>query len=72
MLVLNSRRIVEDGGRDRRADHGAKPSAVAEKRYHVRLLGLRRKWCAKIEAWILEEANIPQPEKGESRLPGVR
>lgn len=37
---------------------GHKPSAIAEKHYRRRSLDLLRMWHVKIEAWILEEANI--------------
>lgn len=41
---------------------GHKPSATAEKHYKKRPLDLLRMWHTKIEAWILREAGIPQPE----------
>jgi integrase len=37
---------------------GQKPSAIAEKHYRRRPLDLLRQWHVKIEAWILEQANI--------------
>jgi hypothetical protein len=37
---------------------GHKPSATAEKHYRVRPLDLLRMWHTKIEAWILEQAEI--------------
>lgn len=37
---------------------GQKPSAIAEKHYRRRPLDLLRMWHAKIEAWILEQANV--------------
>lgn len=37
---------------------GHKPSAIAEKHYRRRPLDLLRSWHDKIEAWILEQANI--------------
>lgn len=37
---------------------GHKPSATAEKHYKVRPLDLLRMWHTKIEAWILENADI--------------
>lgn len=40
---------------------GHKPSATAEKHYTVRPLDLLRKWHTSIEAWILEQAGIAQP-----------
>lgn len=40
---------------------GHKPSALAEKHYRRRPLDLLRLWHTKIEAWILEQANISQP-----------
>ncbi len=41
---------------------GHKPSATAEKHYRARPLDLLRMWHVKIEAWILEQAGIEQPE----------
>jgi hypothetical protein len=37
---------------------GHKPSAIAEKHYRRRPLDLLRSWHVKIEAWILEQAEI--------------
>ena len=37
---------------------GHKPSAIAEKHYRRRPIDLLRMWHVKIEAWILEQANI--------------
>jgi integrase len=37
---------------------GHKPSAIAEKHYRVRPIDLLRMWHEKIEAWILEQANV--------------
>jgi integrase len=37
---------------------GHKPSALAEKHYRRRPLDLLRKWHAKVEAWLLEQAGI--------------
>ena len=37
---------------------GQKPSAIAEKHYRRRPLDLLRMWHVKIEAWMLEQANI--------------
>ncbi len=42
---------------------GHKPSAIAEKHYRRRPIDLLRMWHSKIEAWILEEAGINQPEQ---------
>jgi integrase len=42
---------------------GHKPSALAEKHYRRRPLDLLRKWHTKLEAWILEQAGIEQPEE---------
>jgi len=47
---------------------GHKPSAIAEKHYRARPLDLLRMWHVKIEAWILEQAGIEQPEAGETGL----
>lgn len=40
---------------------GHKPSAIAEKHYRRRPLDLLRMWHAKIEGWILEQAEIEIP-----------
>lgn len=42
---------------------GHKPSALAEKHYRRRPLDLLRVWHVRIEAWMLEQAGIPQPEE---------
>jgi integrase len=47
---------------------GHKPSAIAEKHYRRRPIDLLRMWHTKIEKFILDEAGIPQPKQGESRL----
>ncbi|MDP2831945.1 MAG: integrase family protein [Pseudomonadota bacterium] len=47
---------------------GHKPSAIAEKHYRRRPLDLLRMWHERIEAWILEQAGIQQPEEGASGL----
>ncbi len=47
---------------------GHKPSATAEKHYRVRPIDLLRMWHTKIEAWILNEANIEIPKESESKL----
>jgi integrase len=47
---------------------GHKPSAIAEKHYRRRPIDLLRAWHTKIEKFILDEAGIPQPKQGESRL----
>ena len=51
---------------------GHKPSAIAEKHYRRRPLDLLRVWHTKLEAWILSEAGIQQPEAGASALRVVR
>jgi integrase len=48
---------------------GHKPSAIAEKHYRRRPLDLLRQWHVKIEAWILEQAGIPQPDENEAVRP---
>ena len=48
---------------------GHKPSAIAEKHYRRRPLDLLRMWHVKIEAWILEQAGIEQPN--EDAKPGL-
>ena len=51
---------------------GHKPSAIAEKHYRRRPLDLLRMWHVKIEAWILEQAGIEQPqEETKPRLAAV-
>lgn len=47
---------------------GHKPSALAEKHYRRRPLDLLRLWHTKIEAWILAEAGIKQPEEQAAGL----
>lgn len=47
---------------------GHKPSATAEKHYRRRPLDLLRMWHTKIEAWILEQADVEQPEQAEAGL----
>ena len=50
---------------------GHKPSATAEKHYTVRPLDLLRQHHARIEAWILEQAEVPfdaQAEPGKLRV----
>ena len=44
---------------------GHKPSATAEKHYRRRPLDLLRMWHTRIEAWILEQADIEQPKPEE-------
>ncbi len=56
--------------RDLRAVMGHKPSATAEKHYRRRPLDLLRSWHVKIEAWILEQAGIEQPDVDEK--PGLK
>lgn len=45
---------------------GHKPSAIAEKHYRRRPLDLLRQWHDKIEAWILDQADIKQPSPGNA------
>jgi integrase len=47
---------------------GHKPSAIAEKHYRRRPLDLLRLWHTRIEAWILEQAGIAQPEEAAEGL----
>lgn len=42
---------------------GHKPSALAEKHYRRRPLDLLRMWHTRIEAWILEQAGVEQPNQ---------
>jgi len=48
---------------------GHKPSAIAEKHYRVRPLDLLRLWRQRIEAWILGEAGIEQPQDEQAAKP---
>jgi integrase len=41
---------------------GHKPSATAERHYRRRPVDLLRRWHTKVEAWILAEAGIEQPQ----------
>jgi len=50
---------------------GHKPSAIAEKHYRRRPLDLLCMWHVRIEAFILAEAGIQQPEAGTA-APGLR
>ncbi|HEX4050505.1 MAG TPA: integrase family protein [Steroidobacteraceae bacterium] len=50
---------------------GHKPSAVAEKHYRRRPLDLLRMWADKIEAWTLEQAQVPFVRPGEKPQLGV-
>jgi integrase len=47
---------------------GHKPSALAEKHYRRRPLDLLRMWHTKIEAWVLEQAGIDQPDETQAGL----
>jgi hypothetical protein len=47
---------------------GHKPSAIAEKHYRRRPLDLLRLWHSRIEAFMLEQAGIPQPEEAAEGL----
>jgi integrase len=47
---------------------GHKPSALAEKHYRRRPLDLLRMWHTKIEAWMLEQAGIEQPQEATEGL----
>lgn len=50
---------------------GHAPSALAEKHYRVRPIDLLRLWHTRIEAWILTEAGIEQPNQGQA-APALR
>ena len=50
---------------------GPAPSALAEKHYRVRPIDLLRLWHTRIEAWILTEAGIEQPNQ-EQAAPALR
>ena len=45
---------------------GHKPSGTAEKHYRVRPLDLLRMWHTQIEAWMLEQAGLEQPQSTEA------
>lgn len=45
---------------------GHKPSATAEKHYRARPLDLLRLWADKIEAWILDQADIQVPDSAQA------
>lgn len=47
---------------------GHKPSAIAEKHYRRRPLDLLRLWHTRIEAFMLEQAGIPQPAEDAEGL----
>ncbi len=47
---------------------GHKPSAIAEKHYRRRAIDLLRMWHVKIEAWMLKEAEIEQPQENSPPL----
>lgn len=50
---------------------GHAPSATAEKHYRVRPIDLLRMWHTRLEAWILAEAGIEQPNEDQA-APAVR
>lgn len=47
---------------------GHKPSATAERHYTVRPLDLLRMHHEKVEAWILEQAQVPSESKGDTAV----
>jgi integrase len=47
---------------------GHEPSATVEKHYKRRPLDLLKQWHNKIEAWLLEQAGIEQPEYSHSAI----
>lgn len=49
---------------------GHKPSATRERHYKSRPLDLLRVWSTRIEAWMLEQANIEQPQ-AETSVPAL-
>lgn len=51
---------------------GHKPSALAEKHYRRRPLDLLRLWHVRIEAFLLEQAGIPQPAVDAKPLRAVK
>lgn len=51
---------------------GHKPSATAEKHYRRRPIDLLRMWHTKIEAWILDQAGIEQPQEDAPLLQVVK
>jgi integrase len=46
---------------------GHKPSAIAEKHYRQRPVDLLRVWHTRIEAWILEQAQIKFPHENRTQ-----
>lgn len=47
---------------------GHKPSAIAEKHYRRRPIDLLRAWHVKIEAWMLEQAEIEIPQQNSPTI----
>lgn len=47
---------------------GHKPTAIAEKHYRRRPIDLLRQWHEKIEAWMLEQAEVSMPAKEVTKL----
>jgi hypothetical protein len=47
---------------------GHKPSAIAENHYRRLPLDLLRMWHVKVEAWILEQAGVDQPDEAQAGL----
>jgi hypothetical protein len=45
---------------------GHKPSALVEKHYRKRPIDMLRMWHTKIEKFILDEAEIAQPEDSQA------
>lgn len=50
---------------------GHKPSALAEKHYRRRPIDLLRQWHAKVESWILTEAEVARPGE-HATVPALR
>ncbi len=51
---------------------GHKPRATVERHYRVRPVDLLRMWHSKIEAWILDQAGLHQPEEDGRHLEAVQ
>lgn len=47
---------------------GHAPSAIAEKHYRRRPLDLLRVWHCRVEAWVIDQANLQQPAVTSNRI----
>jgi hypothetical protein len=65
-VIRERRRMDGNSVQHHGANHGHKPSAIADRYYNVRPLDPLRMWHDKLEAWILEEVGIeftPEPAR---------